>query len=157
MVAFVIVALPHGWPGKSFFIHVPKSSQTLVVAILVSAFLLPVIISCFTYALIYYSVIVNSLNKVGTATQACNVDNVASDDVNAGNTDCYEIHVGNAAKEHNSESNNDHILQNNRMNEEVEAKTRAGDNHIYLKKTCLLNTQTKLYFYLLNDQAFFEK
>jgi hypothetical protein len=136
IVAFCIVALPHGWPAKSFFIHVPKSNQALVVAILISAFILPVIISCITYALIYYSVIVNGLNKVGSATQACNADNGVCDDVYAGNaayndiihvgnTSCNDIHVGNAAEEHNLEMNYD---QNNRMNEEVKAKTTAGDN-----------------------------
>ena len=63
--AFMAVSLPRGWPQKSFFLHVPKPQQTLVISILLLTFLLPVFVSCVTYFGVYYSVVIKQINKVG--------------------------------------------------------------------------------------------
>jgi cellulose synthase/poly-beta-1,6-N-acetylglucosamine synthase-like glycosyltransferase len=62
---FIFVAVPQGWPEKSFFLHFSNSQKTLVVSVISFSYLLPIFISCFVYILIYYSVIVNGVNKVG--------------------------------------------------------------------------------------------
>ena len=50
--------MPCDWPTKSFFNDVPKKNQMFVIAVVISVLLLPLIVSCITYTLVYFSVIV---------------------------------------------------------------------------------------------------
>ena len=61
---FAMISLPYGWPNNSFFLSVPKSKQFVVFGVVVITFLLPVLVTCVTYALIYCSVVVNGSNRV---------------------------------------------------------------------------------------------
>jgi hypothetical protein len=62
---FCLVSLPYGWPHVSFFIAVPQSKKALVFVAIVTALLLPLLVSCVLYVLIYFAVITKDLNKVG--------------------------------------------------------------------------------------------
>ena len=67
ILVFCLIAFPYGWPKNSFFTFVPKSKQFVVFAVVILTFLLPVIVTCVTYALIYCSVVVKGVNKVDAA------------------------------------------------------------------------------------------
>ena len=56
--AFLFVSMPYDWPTKSFFSDVPKKNQMFVIAVVISLLMLPLIVSCVTYILVYFSVIV---------------------------------------------------------------------------------------------------
>ena len=56
--AFLFVSMPYDWPRKSFFSDVPKKNQMFVIAVVISLLMLPLIVSCITYILVYFSAIV---------------------------------------------------------------------------------------------------
>ena len=75
---FCLVSLPYGWPDVSFFIAVPQSKKFMVFVAIVTALLLPLLVSCVLYFLIYFAVITKDLNKVGTGA-AEEVPNLSDD------------------------------------------------------------------------------
>ncbi len=68
VLTFCLVSIPYGWPEISFFVAVPQPQQFLVFVATISAFLLPLLISCVLYGLIYFTGITQGLNKVGIET-----------------------------------------------------------------------------------------
>jgi len=70
MLTFAAVSLPYGWPKTSFFNMVPRPKQFIVFGVVIFCFLVPVIISCATYFLIYFSVVIRGKTSYATLTEA---------------------------------------------------------------------------------------
>ena len=122
VLTFCLLSLPYGWPEISFFIAVPKSKQILVYAALITSLLLPVVVSCVLYFLIYFAVISKDLNRVGTAA-----DKAAKscDDVSVGHSQFCE-----------------NVVEDNFLtNEKKEIKTNAE------RLAALRSLKTNLYFF----------
>ena len=65
LTAFTVMALNAGWPQKTFFFHVSRPKRILVISISFASVLVPILVSCVLYILVYYSVVITKRNQIG--------------------------------------------------------------------------------------------
>ena len=78
MIIFFALAMPYGWPQNSFFINATRTSQILVISSFFICCLVPILVSCVFYILIYCSVVVKKVNVVGIIEETVQ-DNTAAE------------------------------------------------------------------------------